>query len=582
MRKALLTGAFLAMSAGLTACGNNSQQTAETTVSQVPATTEPSTTAAQESTQEEKETIVATGEAEGYGGTITAEVTLDGDKIVELKITGGNETPEIGGAALESLQAAIIEKGSIEGVDAVAGATWTSKGVFNAIGSALGMETENTGSQEQKEVAATGLSHGIGFFSSGRLGPGKDDKDTGVYSINEVIAYILFDDGGKILDLEVDQLEVATPNYDGEHMPKLTGFPGQRYNADENHDEKIDTILEQTEEAYLAQVDSWISKRERGSTYKLNSGTWEEEMDLFEETFRGMTVDEVKQWYSAYCSDLNGRPLHGTSDKEEDVKKYDTLSDEEKAALDAVASATMSLNDAHGNLIAAMEKAYENRRPVEAESVAKIGLGITNTGRLGPGKDDQGVGVYSFNTQAAGACFDADGKIVALYTDVMEVATPNYDGEHMPKLTGFPGHTYNADENHDEKVDTVLEQTEDTFLAQIESWTTKRERGDTYKLNSGTWAQEMDLFEEYFAGMTTDEVHAWFEACCSDLNGRPLHGTSDKEEDITKQEALTDEQKQGLDGISGATMSLKDAHGDILGAIEKAWAAAKDSNITVK
>ncbi len=91
----------------------------------------------------------------------------------------------------------------------------------------------------------------------------------------------------------------------------------------------------------------------------------------------------------------------------------------------------------------------------------------------------------------------------------------------------------------------------------------------------------MDLFEGYFAGKTTDEVSAWYAASCSDLNGRPLHGTSDKEEDAAKYDALTDEQKQELDSISGATMSLSDPHGDILGAIEKAWAAAKDTSITV-
>ncbi|MCI8663835.1 MAG: FMN-binding protein [Hungatella sp.] len=579
MKKTLLAGALLAVSTGLAACGQSgSGQQADNTTAAPETTTAAQTQAA---TEPAKETTVVTGEAEGYGGTITAEVTLDGDKIVDLKLTGDGETPAIGGAALESLQAAIIEKGAIDGVDAVSGATWTSNGAFDAVRRALGIETEGNDGKEQKEVSATGLSHGIGFFSSGRLGPGKDDKDTGVYSINEVIAYVLFDDSGKILDLEVDQLEVATPNYDGEHMPKLTGFPGQSYNADEDHDEKVDTVLEQTDDTYLAQIDSWVTKRERGNTYKLNSGTWEEEMDLFEETFCGMTVAEVKEWYTSYCSDLNGRPLHGTSEKEEDVAKYNALSEEEKAALDAISSATMSLNDAHGNLIAAIEKAYENRRPVEADSVAKIGLGITNTGRLGPGKDDKDVGVYSFNTQAAGACFDAGGKIIALYTDVMEVATPNYDGEHMPKLTGFPGHTYNADEDHDEKVDTVLEQTEDTFLAQIDSWATKRERGDTYKLNSGTWAQEMDLFEEFFAGMTTDEVSAWFAASCSDLNGRPLHGASDKEEDVKKLEALSDEQKQELDSISGATMSLRDPHGDLLGAVEKAWSVAKDTSITI-
>ena len=583
MRKNLLAGAFLVMSAGLAACGNSSQPAATeaaTTTAAQETTTAPVTEAP--TTQAAPEATVVTGEAEGYGGPVTAEITLEGDKITDLKLTGDQETPGIGGAALETLQAAIIEKGGLDGVDAVAGATWTSNAVFDAVRSALGIESEEAEGNVQKEVAAAGLSHGIGFASNGRLGPGKDDQEVGVYSFNEVIAYVLFDDEGRILDLEVDQLEVATPNYDGEHMPHLTGFPGQSYNADEDHDEKVDTVLEQTDDTFLAEVDSWTTKRERGDTYKLNSGTWTDEMELFEETFRGMTMDEVNQWYAAYCSDLNGKPLHGTSDKDEDIKKYEALSDEEKVALDAISGATMSLNDGHGNIMAAIQKAYDQRRPVGADSVAKIGLGITNTGRLGPGKDDQETGVYSFNTQAAGACYDEDGKIIALFTDVMEIATPNYDGEHMPHLTGFPGQSYNADEDHDEKVDTVLEQTDDTFLAEVDSWATKRERGNTYKLNSGTWADEMNIFEEFFAGKTTDEVTAWYETACSDLNGRPLHGTSDKDEDVKKYEALTDQQKEELDGISGATMSLRDAHGDLLGAIEKAWAAAKDTNITIE
>ncbi|MGN0371454.1 MAG: FMN-binding protein [Enterocloster sp.] len=535
-----------------------------------------------------QEITTASGEAEGYGGAIKAEVTMAGGKILDLTLTGEKETPDVGGAAMSTLKDAILEKQGLEGVDAVSGATWTSKGVFAAVQSAMGIETDGAGQagteteKGQEAIQASGLEHGLGFCSSGRLGPGKDDQGTGVYSLNEVVAYVLFDGEGKILDLEVDQLEVATPNYDGEYMPKLTGFPGQSYNADEDHDEKVDAVLVQDDESYLAQVASWKTKRERGTTYKLNSGTWTDEMDLFEEKFKGMTVEEVKQWYADYCSDLNGKPLHGTSDKEEDIRKYETLSEEQKAELDAISGATMSLNDAHGNIIGAIVRAYENRRPVNAEKVAKIGLGFTNTGRLGPGKDDQETGVYSFNTQAAGACFDENGAIAALYTDVMEVATPNYDGEFMPKFTGFPGQSYNADEDHDEKVDTVLEQTEDTFLAQVDSWKTKRERGTTYKLNSGTWTEEMDLFEEKFTGMTAEEVQAWFDAYCSDLNGKPLHGTSDKEEDIRKYEALNDSEKAELDAISGATMSLRDAHGDLLGAITKAWDNAKSVDISAE
>ena len=523
-----------------------------------------------------------TGQAEGYGGPISVTVTAAGDRIIDLEITGSDETPDIGGTAISSLRTAIVENQGLDGVDAVSGATWTSNGVFDAIRTAMGEAVEeDTALASQEEIQASELTHGLGFYSNGRLGPGSDDQGTGVYSFNEVVAYVLFDNEGTILDLEVDQLEVATPNYDGESMPGLTGFPGQSYNADTNHDAVVDTVLEQTEDSFLADVDSWQTKRERGSSYKLNSGTWTDEMDIFEEYFKGMTVDQLQDWYSKYCSDVNGRPLFGTSENEEDIAKYEALSDEDKAGLDAISGATMSLNDSHGNILGAILKAYDNRRPVEAEKISKIGLGITNTGRLGPGSDDQDVGVYSFNTQASGVCYDGDGRIAAVYTDVMEVATPNYDGESMPGLTGFPGQSYNADEDHDAVVDTVLEQTEDSFLAQIDSWQTKRERGSSYKLNSGTWTDEMNIFENFFVGMTTEEVSQWFADYCSDVNGRPLFGASENEEDITKYEAFTDEEKSSLDAISGATMSLRDAHGDILGSIEKAWTNAKDTNITV-
>lgn len=525
---------------------------------------------------------VLTGTASGYGGAITAEVTMDADgRIVGLTLTGEQETPAIGGQALEPLTEAILANGGIDGVDAVAGATWTSNGVFAAIRNALGVE-EAAEAGETKALEAAGLSQGIAIVSTGRLGPGKDDQGVGVYSFNEVYAYLLFDEDGRILDLEVDQLEIATPNYDGETMPHLTGFPGQSYNADENHDEAVDTVLEQTEETYLAEIEGWKTKRERGTGYKLNSGAWEDEMDIYEEAFRGMTVDEIEAWFASSFSDANGRPLFGTSSNEKDVAKYEAMTDEQKAAMDAISGATMSLNDAHGDILSALRKAYETRVPVAADSIAKIGLGVSNVGRLGPGKDDTGASVYSFNSHAVGVCFDADGKVVAMLSDLMEVATPNYDGEYMPDFTGFPGQSYNADSDHDEKVDATWEQTEESFLAQVASWRSKRERGATYKLNSGTWSDEMTIYENHFAGMTADEIAAWFKTMCSDANGRPLRATSSNEADQAKYAALSDEQKAELDAISGATMSLQDAHGDFMTALAKVWEAAKDTSISLK
>ena len=56
--------------------------------------------------------------------------------------------------------------------------------------------------------------------------------------------------------MEVDQLEVATPNYDGSSIPDFTGFPGQSYNADTNHDGAVDGVNEQTEDVFKAALDA--------------------------------------------------------------------------------------------------------------------------------------------------------------------------------------------------------------------------------------------------------------------------------------------------------------------------------------
>lgn len=77
-----------------------------------------------------------TGEAQGFGGTISVTITTDTDKITDVKVVGDSETAEIGGAHLEELAAAILEKQSAE-IDVVAGATLTSEGVKEAAAKAI-------------------------------------------------------------------------------------------------------------------------------------------------------------------------------------------------------------------------------------------------------------------------------------------------------------------------------------------------------------------------------------------------------------------------------------------------------------
>ncbi len=78
------------------------------------------------------------GKAKGFGGDVVADFTISGGAITEITITGEGETPSIGGAAIPTLQEAILTNGSIDGVDTVGGATITSNAVFDAIRNGLG------------------------------------------------------------------------------------------------------------------------------------------------------------------------------------------------------------------------------------------------------------------------------------------------------------------------------------------------------------------------------------------------------------------------------------------------------------
>ena len=153
-----------------------------------------------------------TGEADGFGGKIVAEVTVEDGKIVDLKLTGDGETPDVGGAALEPLTEAILAAGTIDGVDAYSGASWTSAGVFAAIRNALGIEEEAAEAEAETVIAsASGLKQGLAIVATPRLGPGKDEQEVPVYSLNAVVAYVITDAEDRLVDLDVDILEIITP-----------------------------------------------------------------------------------------------------------------------------------------------------------------------------------------------------------------------------------------------------------------------------------------------------------------------------------------------------------------------------------
>ncbi len=80
---------------------------------------------------------VYTGEAEGGWGPVIVEVTLDGDKIVNIEVVEQNETEGLGDTAIDELIPKIIEAQSTDGIDVVSGATASSNALIGAVNEAL-------------------------------------------------------------------------------------------------------------------------------------------------------------------------------------------------------------------------------------------------------------------------------------------------------------------------------------------------------------------------------------------------------------------------------------------------------------
>ncbi len=88
--------------------------------------------------------------AQGFGGEINVTVTVDENKITEIKAEGAKETAGIGDKAIEQLSAKMVEENKAE-VDTVTGATYSSKGLIAAVETALSLAR----GEEQAEKKVT-------------------------------------------------------------------------------------------------------------------------------------------------------------------------------------------------------------------------------------------------------------------------------------------------------------------------------------------------------------------------------------------------------------------------------------------
>lgn len=89
-----------------------------------------------DSNEQELTDGVFTGEAQGFGGTLTVDVTVSGGRITAIEVRPHQETPFIADPALETLIQNMLAVQSVD-VDVISGATVTSKALISAVEQAL-------------------------------------------------------------------------------------------------------------------------------------------------------------------------------------------------------------------------------------------------------------------------------------------------------------------------------------------------------------------------------------------------------------------------------------------------------------
>ena len=89
------------------------------------------------------------GTAKGYAEDITVTVSINDEKVITDVQVEENDTPSVGGKAIETLVAKVIENNSID-VDTVSGATMSSTGLIEALGAAL--ESAGLSNDDLKKV----------------------------------------------------------------------------------------------------------------------------------------------------------------------------------------------------------------------------------------------------------------------------------------------------------------------------------------------------------------------------------------------------------------------------------------------
>ena len=108
--------------------------------------------------------------SKGIGGDVPVTVTIKDGKIAKVEVGENSETEGIGSKAIEQLPDAIVKANGTEGVDAVSGASVTSKAIFTAVEDCL----EQAGTTDVAPAAATSSTHSDASASDNKTADSSD------------------------------------------------------------------------------------------------------------------------------------------------------------------------------------------------------------------------------------------------------------------------------------------------------------------------------------------------------------------------------------------------------------------------
>ncbi len=121
--------------------------------------------------------------AQGFGGSVAVKLTVDEEKVTEINITGWDETPSVGGKAIEHYNETLAGISSADEIDAFSGATFTSTAVKTAVADCLAQASGEAPAEAAPLTDGVYQAEGFGFNLTVRVPVTVEVKDGKIASV---------------------------------------------------------------------------------------------------------------------------------------------------------------------------------------------------------------------------------------------------------------------------------------------------------------------------------------------------------------------------------------------------------------